>query len=155
MDYMKSMFRKPRSNRAKRKRKYRQELREEHLERMAKHDYLIQQLTKTSSLERDNVDFLMNVENVRVVNFQSHIVNREERTPYLLQLITDYYNWDWVDGTEMICLLRTSTGALLTDQEKERIKEFFSNFSHLRLHHAEGIDEELGNDVSLTVIVAK
>ena len=102
MDYMKSMFRKPRSNRAKRKRKY-----------------------------------------------------REERTPYLLQLITDYYNWDWVDGTEMICLLRTSTGALLTDQEKERIKEFFSNFSHLRLHHAEGIDEELGNDVSLTVIVAK
>ena len=155
MDYMKSMFNKPRMNRAKRKRKYRQELREEYLERMAKHDYLIQQLTKNSSLERDNVDFLMNVENVRVVNFQSHIVNREERTPYLLQLITDYYNWDWVDGTEMICLLRTSTGALLTDQEKERIKEFFSNFSHLRLHHAEGIDEELGNDVSLTVIVAK
>jgi hypothetical protein len=60
-----------------------------------------------------------------------------------------------VDGTDMICLLRTSTGALLTDQEKERIKEFFTNFSHLRLHHAEGIDEELGNDVSLTVIVAK
>jgi hypothetical protein len=155
MDYMKSMFNKPCLNRAKRKRKYRQELREEHLERMAKHDNLIQQLTKDSSLKRQNVDFLMNVENVHKVNFQSHIVNREERIPYLIQLITDYYNWDWVDGTDMICLLRTSITAPLTDQEKERISKFFSNFSHLGLHHAEGTDEELGNDVSLTVIVAK
>ena len=155
MDYMKSMFNKPRMNRAKRKRKYRQELREEYLERMAKHDYLIQQLTKDSSLKRQDVDLLMNVENVHKVNFQSHIVNREERIPYLMQLITDYYNWSWVDGTDMIWLLRTSITAPLTDQEKERIKEFFSIFSHLRLHHAEGLDEELGNDVSLTVIVAK
>ena len=154
MDYMKSMFNKPRMNRAKRKRKYRQELREGYLERMAKHDYLIQQLTKDSSLKRQDVDFLMNVENVHKVNLQSHIVNREERIPYL-KLITDYYNWSWVDGTDMIWLLRTSITAPLTDQEKERIKEFFSIFSHLRLHHAEGLDEELGNDVSLTVIVAK
>lgn len=155
MDYMKSMFNKPRFNRAKRKRKYRQELREEYLERMAKHDYLIQQLTKDSSLKRQDVDFLMNVENVHKVNFQSHIVNREERMPYLIQLITNYYNWDWADGTDIICLLRTSITDLLTDQEKELIKEFFSNYSHLRLQCAEGIDEELGNDVSLTVIVAR
>ena len=118
-------------------------------------DLFIQQLTKDSSFKRQNVDFLMNVENVHKVNFQSHIVNREERIPYLIQLITDYYNWDWVDGTDMICLLRTSITAPLTDQEKERISKFFSNFSHLGLHHAEGTDEELGNDVSLTVIVAK
>lgn len=155
MDYMKSMFNKPRLNRAKRKRKYRQELREEYLERMAKHDYLIQQLTKNSSLKRQDVDFLMDAEHVNIVQFHSHIVNREERIPYLMQLITDYYNWEWVDGTDMICLLRTSITAPLTGQEKERFKKFFSNFSHLRLHHAEGIDEELGNDVSLTVIVAK
>ena len=155
MDYMKSMFNKPRFNRAKRKRKYRQELREEYLERMAKHDYLIQQLTKDSSLKRQDVDFLMNVENVHKVNFQSHIVNREERMPYLIQLITNYYNWDWADGTDIICLLRTSITDLLTDQEKELIKEFFSNYSHLRLQYAKGTDEKLGKDVSLTVIVAK
>ncbi len=155
MDYMKSMFNKPRLNRAKRKRKYRQELREEYLKRMTKHDYLIRQLTKDSSLEHDDVDFLMNIENVHKVNFQSHIVNLEERIPYLQQLITDYYNWNWVDGTDMICLLRTSITAPLTDQEKECIKEFFSNYSHLRLQCAEGTDEQLGNDVSLTVIVAK
>lgn len=155
MDYMKSRFNKPRFNRAKRKRKYRQELREEYLERMAKHDYLIQQLTKDSSLKRIDIDFLMDVKHVNIVQFQSHIVNREERMPYLLQLINDYYNWDWADGTDIICLLRTSITDLLTDQEKELIKEFFSNYSHLRLQCAEGTDEELGNDVSLTVIVAR
>lgn len=155
MDYMKSIFNKPRLNRAKRKRMYRQELREEYLERMAENDYLILQLTKNCSLKRIDIDFLMDVKHVNIVQFQSHIVNREERMPYLLQLINDYYNWDWVDGTEMICLLRTSSIAPLTNLEKECIRDFFLKFSHLRLQYAKGTDEELGNNVSLTVIVAK
>ena len=149
----KSQFAEPRQNRTKRKRKYRQEKREEYLEQMSARENLLQRITRNSDFERKDVAFILTMKRGHEVTFHSHVANKEERMPYLLNLITDYYRWDDIEGTDIICLLRTSSANQLSNSEKEILEHFLLKFPQMRIHQAIGTDEELAVDVALDVII--
>lgn len=141
-----------RLNRSKRKRLFRQENRERYLEKMAKRAYLIQQITKDSNLNPSDVDYIMHIKSGIKLHFESHVNNVKQRIPYLEELLTKYFDWTGEHGTDIVAITRTSSNNKLLAEERNWIKEFLNRFD-CNIILGDGIDEELGCNFSLTLLL--
>ena len=108
---------------------------------MAKRAYLIQQITKDSNLNPSDVDYIMHIKSGIKLHFESHVNNVKQRIPYLEELLTKYFDWTGEHGTDIVAIT-----------QRNWIKEFLNRFD-CNIILGDGIDEELGCNFSLTLLL--
>ena len=149
------MWVEPRKNRAKRMRDHRLEQRIKKLERMAKIEYAIRRLTvNTKSFARKEVEYLFKTNLIREGRFHSFAYNPDQRTDYLIDLLSNYVSEDISKYTHILLMFRTSSSYPFVQKEMEMIQKFFSQYlpASANIRYGYGTDEELDMEVSLFLL---
>jgi len=148
-DYLQK--RKNKRNRSKRMRDYRQDKRIEQLLRNEKIENLIQKLTTSSTMsDRKNLDFLFQTKSIFESSYHSHSYNKEQRLPYLKELLQDYEKRDFSEYTTFIFMLRVAPEYPLSECEKIYFSEIIKIFpTEANVLQGIGFDETLGEEATI------
>lgn len=112
-----------RINRAKRKRKYRQMRRERYLKQMSMRENLVQALSAPgSSFTRQDVDYLLEVEQGRQCDYTAVVSGTEGRLQYILDSMTRYQQLDLSQYNNAIVCITASSRYPLSENEVEDFK---------------------------------
>ena len=138
-------------SRSKRMRDYRQDKRIEQLLRNEKIENLIQKLTTSSTMsDRKNLDFLFQTKSIFESSYHSHSYNKEQRLPYLKELLQDYEKGDFSEYTTFIFMLRVAPEYPLSECEKIYFSEIIKIFpTEANVLQGIGFDETLGEEATI------
>ena len=151
-DYLQK--RKNKRNRSKRMRDYRQDKRIEQLLRNEKIEDLIQKLTTSSTMvDRIYLDFLFQTKSIFESFYHSHSYNKEQRLPYIKELLQDYEKIDFSEFTTFIFMLRIASEYPLSEYEKIYFSEIIKLFpAEANILQGIGFDETLGEDATIFIV---
>lgn len=113
-----------RKNRSKRKREYRQDRRQEYLEKMAARENLVRMLTAdSSSFKRADVDFLLNIAYGTRYDYTSVTKDTGSRLAYILESMTKYQQVDLSKYNGAIVFIRYSAHYPLDTADLKNFKD--------------------------------
>lgn len=108
-------------NRSKRKRDYRVECRENYLKMHSQREYFIMKLTRCGAFQREEVDYLHQVDEGQYYPYASRAWDVSKRIDYILESINKYQNVDFSQFDDAIICLRASSEYPVTEAEKEKL----------------------------------
>jgi len=108
-------------NRSKRKRDYRVECREKYLEMHSQREDFIMKLVRCGAFEREDVEYLHQVERGRYYHYISRTWDVSKRVDYILESINKYQDVDFSQYDDAIICLRASSEHPVSETEKEKI----------------------------------
>ena len=113
-----------RKNRSKRKREYRQDRRQEYLEKMAARENLVRMLTADGSIfKRADVDFLLNIAYGTRYDYTSVTKDTGSRLAYILESMTKYQQVDLSKYNGAIVFIRYSAHYPLDTVDLDNFKK--------------------------------
>ena len=107
-------------NRSKRKRDYRVECRKNYL-RMHRRENFILKLTRCGAFQREEVEFLHQVDEGQYFPYDSRTWDASKRINYILESINKYQDVDFSQFDDAIICLRASSEYPVTETEKEKL----------------------------------
>lgn len=123
-------WRSHRMNRAKRKRKYRQERRKRHLKTMSMRENLVQALSApSSSFVRSDVDYLLEVEYGKQYDYTAVVNGTEGRLQYILDSMTKYQQLDLGQYDNALVCIKVSSRYPLSESEIAEFKASIRAYS--------------------------
>ena len=108
-------------NRSKRKRDYRVECREKYLEMHSQRENFILKLTHCGAFQREDVDYLHQVDEGQYFPYDSRTRDVSKRIDYILESINKYQDVDFSPYDDVIICLRASSEYPVTEAEKEKL----------------------------------
>ena len=108
-------------NRSKRKRDYRVECRKNYLEKHSQRENFILKLTRCGAFQREEVDYLHQVDEGQYFPYDSRTWDASKRIDYILESINMYQNVDFSLYNDAIICLRASSEYPVTEAEKEKL----------------------------------
>ena len=108
-------------NRSKRKRDYRVECRENYLKMHSQREYFIMKLTRCGAFQREEVDYLHQVDEGQYYPYASRTWDVSKRIDYILESISKYQDIDFLPYNDAIICLRASSEYPVTEAEKEKL----------------------------------
>ena len=108
-------------NRSKRKRDYRVECREKYLEMHSQRENFILKLTRCGAFQREEVDYLHQVDEGQYFPYDSRTWDASKRIDYILESINKYQDVDFSPYNDAIICLRASSEYPVTEAEKEKL----------------------------------
>ena len=108
-------------NRSKRKRDYRVECREKYLEMHSQRENFILKLTRCGAFQREEVDYLHQVDEGQYFPYDSRTWDVSKRIDYILESINKYQDLDFSQFDDAIICLRASSEYPVTEAEKEKL----------------------------------
>ena len=108
-------------NRSKRKRDYRVECREKYLEMHSQRENFILKLTRCGAFQREDVDYLHQVDEGQYFPYDSRTRDASKRIDYILESINKYQDVDFSPYNDAIICLRASSEYPVTEAEKEKL----------------------------------
>ena len=108
-------------NRSKRKRDYRVECREKYLEMHSQRENFILKLTHCGAFQREDVDYLHQVDEGQYFPYDSRTRDVSKRIDYILESINKYHDVDFSPYNDAIICLRASSEYPVTEAEKEKL----------------------------------
>ena len=108
-------------NRSKRKRDYRVECREKYLEMHSQRENFILKLTHCGAFQREDVDYLHQVDEGQYFPYDSRTRDASKRIDYILESINKYQDVDFSPYNDAIICLRASSEYPVTEAEKEKL----------------------------------
>ena len=108
-------------NRSKRKRDYRVECREKYLEMHSQRENFILKLTRCGAFQREEVEFLHQVDEGQYFPYDSRTWDVSKRINYILESINKYQDVDFSQFDDAIICLRASSEYPVTEAEKEKL----------------------------------
>ena len=108
-------------NRSKRKRDYRVECREKYLEKHSQRENFILKLTRCGAFQREEVDYLHQVDEGQYYPYDSRTWDASKRIDYILESINKYQDMDFSPYDDAIICLRASSEYPVTEAEKEKL----------------------------------
>jgi hypothetical protein len=108
-------------NRSKRKRDYRVECRENYLKRHSQRENFILKLTRCGAFQREEVDYLHQVDEGQYYPYDSRTWDVSKRIDYILESINKYQDLDFSKFDDAIICLRASSEHPVTEVEKEKL----------------------------------
>ena len=108
-------------NRSKRKRDYRVECREKYLEMHSQRENFILKLTHCGAFQREDVDYLHQVDEGQYFPYDSRTWDVSKRIDYILESINKYQDLDFSSFDDAIICLRASSEYPVTEAEKEKL----------------------------------
>ena len=108
-------------NRSKRKRDYRVECREKYLEMHSQRENFILKLTRCGAFQREDVDYLHQVDEGQYFPYDSRTRDVSKRIDYILESINKYQDVDFSPYNDAIICLRASSEYPVTEAEKEKL----------------------------------
>ena len=146
-----------RKNRSKRKREYRQDKREEYLQKMAARENLIRMLSaEDSSFQRIDVDFLLNIAYGTRYDYTSVTQDTGSRLAYILESMTEYQQVKLSKFDSAIVFIRYSSRHPLDTVDLDNFKKAVRK--HLNYHNIMfGIEErdDDSKEVKVTLLLIK
>lgn len=161
-------------NRPKRKREYRQDMREDWLESMSGRenvlllltrndgarldvkDLLLNPTARSSSFRREDIEFAMQAESFVFEQFTSHTETKDERVGYIEELLTNYYQWPTEkEYTDVIVFVRTAAMHVPTDDEAKRIDKVLERAQNMNVLIGIGTDNSLGDNLQVCFLWLK
>ena len=108
-------------NRSKRKRDYRVECRENYLKMHSQRENFILKLTRCGAFQREEVDYLHQVDEGQYFPYDSRTWDTSKRIDYILESINKYQDLDFSPYNDAIICLRASSEYPVTETEKEKL----------------------------------
>ena len=108
-------------NRSKRKRDYRVECRKNYLRMHSQRENFILKLTHCGAFQREDVDYLHQVDEGQYFPYTSRTWDVSKRIDYILESINMYQNVDFSPYKDAIICLRASSEYPVTEAEKEKL----------------------------------
>ena len=108
-------------NRSKRKRDYRVECRENNLKMHSQRENFILKLTHCGAFQREDVDYLHQVDEGQYFPYDSRTRDASKRIDYILESINKYQDVDFSPYNDAIICLRASSEYPVTEAEKEKL----------------------------------
>ena len=108
-------------NRSKRKRDYRVECRENYLKRHSQRENFILKLTRCGAFQRDDVDYLHQVDEGQYYPYESRTWDENKRIDYILESINKYQDMDFSPYNDAIICLCASSEHPVSEAEKEKL----------------------------------
>ena len=108
-------------NRSKRKRDYRVECRENYLKMHSQRENFILKLTHCGAFQREDVDYLHQVDEGQYFSYDSRTRDASKRIDYILESINKYQDVDFSPYNDAIICLRASSEYPVTEAEKEKL----------------------------------
>ena len=108
-------------NRCKRKRDYRVECRENYLKMHSQRENFILKLTRCGAFQREDVDYLHQVDEGQYFPYDSRTRDVSKRIDYILESINKYQDVDFSPYNDAIICLRASSEYPVTEAEKEKL----------------------------------
>lgn len=141
-------------NRSKRKRDYRVECREKYLEMHSQREDLIMKLVRCGAFEREDVDYLHQVESGMYYPYDSRTWDVSKRVDYILESINKYQNVDFSQYDDVIICLRASSEHPVTDAEKEKlIAGLPESLKALPIRIGLGVKETLKQEIEMMLLL--
>lgn len=141
-------------NRSKRKRDYRVECREKYLEMHSQREDLIMKLVRCGAFEREDVDYLHQVESGMYYPYDSRTWDVSMRVDYILESINKYQNVDFSQYDDIIICLRASSEHPVTDAEKEKlIAGLPESLKALPIRIGLGVKETLKQEIEMMLLL--
>ncbi|MBO5593241.1 MAG: hypothetical protein J5931_01415 [Prevotella sp.] len=143
-------------NRSKRKRDYRVECRENYLKMHSQREEFIKKLVRCGAFEREDVEYLHQVESGYYNPYISRTWDVSKRISYILESINRYQNLDFSLYDDAIICLRASLKHPVSDAEKEKLlAELPASLKSLPIKVGVGIKESLTEEVELMLFLNK
>lgn len=108
-------------NRSKRKRDYRVECRKNYLRMHSQRENFILKLTHCGAFQREDVDYLHQVDEGQYFPYDSRTRDVSKRIDYILESINKYQDVDFSPYNDAIICLRASSEYPVTEAEKEKL----------------------------------
>lgn len=108
-------------NRSKRKRDYRAECRKNYLRMHSQRENFILKLTRCGAFQREEVDYLHQVDEGQYFPYDSRTWDVSKRIDYILESINKYQDLDFSQFDDAIICLRASSEYPVTEAEKEKL----------------------------------
>lgn len=108
-------------NRSKRKRDYRVECRKNDLRKHSQRENFILKLTRCGAFQRDEVEYLHQVDEGQYFPYDSRTWDASKRINYILESINKYQDVDFSLYNDAIICLRASSEYPVTEAEKEKL----------------------------------
>ena len=108
-------------NRSKRKRDYRVECRKNYLRMHSQRENFILKLTRCGAFQREEVEFLHQVDEGQYFPYDSRTWDASKRINYILESINKYQDVDFSQFDDAIICLRASSEYPVTETEKEKL----------------------------------
>ncbi len=108
-------------NRSKRKRDYRVECRKNYLRMHSQRENFILKLTRCGAFQREEVEFLHQVDEGQYFPYDSRTWDVSKRIDYILESINKYQDLDFSLYNDAIICLRASSEYPVTEAEKEKL----------------------------------
>ena len=108
-------------NRSKRKRDYRVECRKNYLRMHSQRENFILKLTHCGAFQREDVDYLHQVDEGQYYPYTSRTWDASKRIDYILESINKYQDLDFSLYNDAIICLRASSEYPVTEAEKEKL----------------------------------
>ena len=108
-------------NRSKRKRDYRVECRKNYLRMHSQRENFILKLTRCGAFQREEVEFLHQVDEGQYFPYDSRTWDVSKRIDYILESINKYQDLDFSPYNDAIICLRASSEYPVTEAEKEKL----------------------------------
>jgi hypothetical protein len=109
------------TNRIKRKRDYRVECRENYLKKHSQRENFIMKLTRCGAFQREDVEYLHQVEEGQYYPYDSRTWDESKRIDYILESINKYQDVDFSQFDDAIICLRASSEYPVTEAEKDKL----------------------------------
>lgn len=146
--------RKRNKNRIKRMRNHRVECRKKYLEMHSQREDLIMKLVRCGAFEREDVDYLHQVESGMYYPYDSRTWDVSKRVDYILESINKYQNVDFSQYDDVIICLRASSEHPVTDAEKEKlIAGLPESLKALPIRIGLGVKETLKQEMEMQLLL--
>ena len=146
--------RKRNKNRIKRMRNHRVECRKKYLEMHSQREEFIMKLVRCGAFEREDVDYLHQVESGMYYPYDSRTWDVSKRVDYILESINKYQNMDFSQYDDVIICLRASSEHPVTDAEKEKlIAGLPESLKALPIRIGLGVKETLKQEMEMQLLL--
>ena len=146
--------RKRNKNRIKRMRNHRVECRKKYLEMHSQREEFIMKLVRCGAFEREDVDYLHQVESGMYYPYDSRTWDVSKRVDYILESINKYQNVDFSQYDDAIICLRASSEHPVTDAEKEKlIAGLPESLKALPIRIGLGVKETLKQEMEMQLLL--
>ena len=141
-------------NRIKRMRNHRVECRKKYLEMHSKREDFIMKLVRSGAFEREDVDYLHQVESGMYYPYDSRTWDVSKRVDYILESINKYQNVDFSQYDDAIICLRASSEHPVTETEKEKlIAGLPDSLKALPIRIGLGVKETLKQEIEMMLLL--
>ncbi|NDV66336.1 DUF6557 family protein [Bacteroides sp. 224] len=116
-------------------------------------EHLIARLTANKTLCRKEINYLHRTKRIMEIPYNSYAYNKEQRLPYLIDLLENYEQNDLSPYNTFILMISTSKENPILASEKEYLSQFTAWLPKGATYRwAFGINEELGEEAELLLV---